>query len=211
MTQMINVARPAALSAVLLAAVIASHADAALVYSRLSQFYMDSTLQGVYPGQQWTISDTENVSDSGTNNTRIYDPNPFGAPSGSLNWINNTTNQVSRSDFYAGGMVDQVSLWHVTGQNNTASASANGSITVTFLQSVKFYSDSTANYYWNYNAQRVANGTQFAAGTYYFYYYVNHNQRQDGWSFAAYFAPVPAPGALALLGVAGLTRRRRRA
>ena len=211
MTQMINVARPAALSAVLLAAVIASHADAALVYSRLNSFNMDSTLQGWFPGQSWSISDSENVSDSGTNNTRIYNPNPSGAPAGSLNWINNTTNQVMRSDFYAGGMVDQVSLWHVTGQNNTASASANGNIQVTFLQPIKFYSDSNSNYRWLYNAQDVANGTQFAAGTYYFYYYVNHYQRQDGWSFAAYFAPVPAPGALALLGVAGLAGRRRRA
>ena len=215
MTQMFNVARPAALSAAFLASVAASQADAGLSRSTITGISCSSSLSG--PSGSWTLAlSNAAVTDSQTADSRYWSGNSQPAGQGGSGLIL-YTKQTYRSDIYNGGFIDWITMQHDTGSSSSVSSwNAAGSLTFVFDQAVTFHWDSPFGAGWSYNGTAITQGMRFEAGTYSIDFSAAGSlapQTTRMWQLTAYVAPapVPAPAALALLGVAGLAGRRRRA
>ncbi|MFM1867490.1 MAG: hypothetical protein RL591_898 [Planctomycetota bacterium] len=191
-----------------------SDADAGLTRSTITSISCNSTLTG-YPGS-WGLSlNNAAVTDSRTADSRLWSGNTQPAGYGG-SFLILYTKQTYRSDIYNGGFVDWITLQHDTGSSsNVSSWSATGSLTFVFDNAVTFHWDTPFNPIWTYNGSTVAQGTRFEAGTYSINYSTSGSfapSTSRMWQLTAYVAPapIPAPGAIALLGLAGLAGRRRR-
>ena len=206
-----------AMAAVAAAATLAASSDAALTRSTITSISANSTLTG-YPGT-WSLAvNNAAVTDSRTADSRSWSGNSNPAGYGGSGLVL-YTKQTYRSDIYNGGFVDWITLQHDVGSSMLSSWNASGSLTFVFDTAVKFYWDPNAvmGRDWTYNGSSIAQGTRFEAGTYVIGFSavggMPAGQYIREWNASAYVAPVPvpAPGALAPLGLAGFAARRRRA
>ena len=216
MIQTFGHARSAALSAVVLASVAASQAHAGFALSTLNSVTVNSTMSG--PGKTWHLEESRTITDSQNADSRVlwasssasYSPPGYG--NGLVVW----TYRASKPAYYSGGSIDGLILRHDLGSAMINTWNAFGSVNVTFSTAIQFFSDTNVGSSWSFGGSTIANGTRFEAGTYTINYasaYTYSTGLARQWDCVAYFAPaaVPAPGALAILGVAGLSSRRRRA
>ncbi len=193
---------------------ITSNADAALTRSTITSISCNSTLIG--PPGTWTLGlNNAPVTDSRTADSRAWSGNTQPAGYGGSSLIL-YTKQTYRSDIYNGGFIDWITLQHDTGTSSSVSSwNATGSLTFVFDNAVTFHWDTPFGANWTYNGSTVAQGTRFEAGTYSINYSTSGSfapSTSRMWQLTAYVAPapIPAPGAIALLGLAGLAGRRRR-
>ena len=206
--------------------IVASHlpetgAQAALTYTTLNSLSVASTLtstNGPYPGSigNWFVSLTsEPITDSRSVDSRDW----FGSspqattwthPSGGVSsYLSLTTAGISQPS----GPIDFIKITHTTPYHVT-SWNCSGSVNVTFDRSIDFYYSPRMGEIWSYGGNTIAAGTRFNPGTYTFGFGSTFSIAAPGtlsWVATAYFQPVavPAPAAVALLGLAGLRGRRR--
>jgi hypothetical protein len=162
--------------------------------------------QGVNLGNTYTF----NVTAAENAPSGPVAPGPMGAAKGGVvrdlfaRWINATTGYVngSSSDRDAKSAAFQVVLWEITHENFTATTSQGilGQLSLTTGAFRANLSGASASWYNQIVASLGAGGFQNAD-----IYGLTNDMAQDQIAIA-----VPAPGALALLGLAGLTKRRRR-
>ena len=213
-TIMMKSAASVAVVAVVAAVVLAPTADAGLARSTITSISCSSTLTG--PPGSWTLAlNNAAVTDSRTADSRFWWGNTQPAGQGGSG-LTLYTKQTYRSDIYNGGFIDWITMQHDTGSSASVSSwNGSGSLTFVFDQAVKFYWDSPFGAAWTYNNTAISQGMRFEAGTHVINFAAVGSLAPSTtrmWQLMAYVAPapVPAPGALVLLGAVGLGARRRR-
>ncbi len=196
------------------ATVVASGAQAAIVYSGVVNISIPLNFDGVYLNMVNGATGTAGASTAG------WDINPYGASS--LTWFapsnpaashglvrgaGSSTSQVDNlggAGFYLTYVIDgATSQNYGTGSNQTAGTTAFVFNSSDNIVGLRFWNEATSQI--NYGWMRLSFGASFASTR----SIVEYAYENSGTGIIA--GQIPTPGALAVLGLAGLAGRRRRA
>ena len=205
-----------ALAAVATAAVAAT-SNAAVVYSGIINFACAVDIDGTYMNVE-----TATLSNGPGDNVPGWDVNPY-STSGGMNFFNSTGGGQMRRTGVTTGTAGNLAVGTVIGSAgsfNTGNGNVYGATTATGLNGGWTYSSEniigfrfvaaagTTHYGWMRFAMGAATGSVLAGPT---RTVVDYGYESTaGASILAGAGIVPAPGALALLGLAGFASRRRR-
>jgi hypothetical protein len=194
---------------VLAAVALAGSADAALAYTTLQQASMSSTVT------RYGSTGTSIASYTGpTTSSSLFSVVGGGAGNVYLATASGMMLDPGTSTYRTG---DSVRLIHDV-QASSFQANVTGSLTVQLSTAVDFHAGTFAPQVFSLGGSVLASGTRLEAGTYTLgFSLLNYSQNipyNNGFQVEAMFlqpVAVPVPGAVALLGAAGLLGRRRRA
>ncbi len=204
-----------ALAAVATAAVAAT-SNAAVVYSGIINFACEVDIDGCYINVQ-----TNTLSNGPKAGVPGWDVNPY-STSGGMNFFNSTGGGQMRRTGVTTGTAGNLAVGTVigaAGSFNTGNGNVYGTTTATGLNGGwKFSSENIIGFQFvaaagttHYGWMRFLMGAAGSSGSYMTRTVVDYGYESTaGASILAGAGIVPAPGALALLGLAGFASRRRR-
>jgi MYXO-CTERM domain-containing protein len=202
----------ASIASVAIASFLLHSADAGMSYTVLDSLTANSTMTG--PGGSWSVNGTYTGPSSDISwHSMAGTTTAQGYGGGSFNIVARRT---YAAYIYSTGFIDEIIMQHDVGSSKVGAGSGSGSITVTLSQGAEFHcAPGLTTAQWTKEGSALANGAYLAAGTHTLNWSASFQLASGltrGYTMSAYFAPssIPAPGALALLGVAGLAGSRRR-
>lgn len=195
------------------ATVVAGGAQAAIVYSGVVNISIPVNFDGVYLNLVTGATGTSgggtpgwDINPYGTSSITWFAPSTPAASHGLVRGLGSSTTQVDNlfGSGYVIGATGSPAPNYGTGTNQTTGATAFIFNSVDNIVGLRFFNEATGVI--NYGWMRIGLGASFTDPT---RRIVEYAYEDSGAGILA--GQIPAPGAIALLGLAGLTGRRRRA